>query len=174
MRNGHDDIDRKPDQLGGQLGQPLGPARSPAPLDGDVLPVDQARFAQAFSQQVLGQPRRVAKHPDPTHAVGRLSAGRQRTRNRRAAEKGDDISPVHPDDLVGASDGAARVLPVEAAPRSRSANPNRRRYPSVPRPTSGSVEIAAVWDVVASGYHFGASRPDALSPRREASKVFWT
>src|SRR6516225_9079056 len=26
----------------------------------------------------------------------------------------------------------------------------------------------------AGNYHFGASRPDALSPRREASKVFWT
>jgi class 3 adenylate cyclase len=26
----------------------------------------------------------------------------------------------------------------------------------------------------AGNYHFGASRPDALSDRREASKVFWT
>src|SRR5215831_14912501 len=93
-----DDINLKPDELGGNLGIALAASLRPAILDLDGATLDPAKFAQPSDKSggPLAHDRRRsrAQEPDGWQLSRLLCARRQRPR-RRAAEQRDELATGH-------------------------------------------------------------------------------
>src|SRR5262249_15634533 len=105
-----DDINLKPDELGGNLGIALAASLRPAILDLDGATLDPAKFAQPPDKSggPLAHDRRRsrAQEPDGWQLSRLLRARRERPRGCRAAECGQQFPP---------SDGDCHtLLPREA------------------------------------------------------------
>src|SRR5215831_4592789 len=94
-----DDINLKPDELGGNLGIALAASLRPAILDLDGATLDPAKFAQPPDKSggPLAHDRRRsrAQEPDGWQHSRLLRPRRERPRRRRAADECDELAPLH-------------------------------------------------------------------------------
>src|SRR5262249_21766453 len=94
----HDNIDLKPDELGGDLGKSLVASLGPAILDCEIAAVAPPQFPQSpdkgRSQFALCRCRTGAQQANDRW-LALLRARRERPRYSRAAEQGDEFAPLH-------------------------------------------------------------------------------
>jgi len=107
----HDGIHAQIDQLPQQNGDPLLVSLCGAILDVNVLAFDVAEIVKPFPECVFLAPRldgrREAKVSDPRKPLRLLRARRERPRDRRAAQNGDEL-PISLDHLVGGNEQLVR------------------------------------------------------------------
>src|SRR5262245_4098642 len=94
----HDNIDLKPDELGGDLGKSLVASLGPAILDCEIAAVAPPQFPQSpdkgGSQFALCRCRTGAQQANDRW-LALLRARRQRPRDSSAAEQRDELAPPH-------------------------------------------------------------------------------
>src|SRR5262249_28039592 len=94
----NNDIDLELDKLGRDLDEPLAASLRPAILDRNIAIFNPTELAQplhkASARLALGKKRGRAQEPDDRQLARLLRARRERPR-RRAAEKRDELAPVH-------------------------------------------------------------------------------
>src|SRR5439155_18317442 len=94
----HDHVDIEPDQLPGEIGQPVKVVLGGPLLEGDVPAFDPAELAQPVGENgpMLGRERGTrAEHSYSINFAWLLRARSERPRRRRAAEKRDELPPPH-------------------------------------------------------------------------------
>src|SRR5262249_746438 len=93
------DIELGPDQFGGDVSETLAAALRPANLNRDVATFHPTEFAQPLHEcgepLALDQGRGGAQESDGRQLAGLLRVGRERPRDRRAAEQQDEVAPSY-------------------------------------------------------------------------------
>jgi hypothetical protein len=93
----HENLDLQAHQLGGELGEALVASFRQAPLDGKIRSLSIAKLAHALQQAIvdgLQRGRPATQKSDPPQPLDLLRAHRERPR-RRAAQKRDEVAPLH-------------------------------------------------------------------------------
>src|SRR5215467_7050901 len=117
----YDHIDLESDKLGGNLAEALGTSLRPTILDRHGATLDPAEFAQSLSKGgcpcTPGRRTARSKEPNDRHLRWLLRPCRERPRGCRAAEKRDELAPLH----SITSSATARSLSGTARPSMRAA-----------------------------------------------------
>src|SRR5262249_549313 len=93
----NNDVDLETDELGRDLGEALLASLAPAVFDGNGATLVPSELAQPLHKG--GDPfaacgtRALAQEADDRHLSGLLRAGHERPRDRRAADKRDELAP---------------------------------------------------------------------------------
>src|SRR5262249_24615120 len=94
----NNDVDLEPDKLDGDLRETLGASLRPTNLNRDGAPLDPTEFTQPLLKSgdplARGGTRLPAQKPDSRELLRLLRAHRKRPR-RRAAQKRDELAPLH-------------------------------------------------------------------------------
>ena len=99
--SGQDDVRRERDQFRRVFALKVDIVLAPADVDPHIAAFGPAQFEQGLLQRRdPGLTLRIAQgaiheHADTAHPLGLLGAGSKRPRNCRAAEKGNELAPVH-------------------------------------------------------------------------------
>src|SRR5262249_53781407 len=117
---GHDDVHLEPDQLGYELGEPLGPPLSKSVFEDDVLALDVAKLAQLLSERLSDWVRRAPsrsplfENTDPGDLPLLLCTGDERSAEGYK-ERQQEAAAVRQD---GHADGVSRTFSVLASSES--------------------------------------------------------
>src|SRR5262245_55758587 len=94
---GNDDVDLKPHELGGNLGEPLAASFRPPILDGNGPALEPTQLVQTPYERgdprTLGQCGARSKIPDGPQSCGLLRLRGERPCCRRAAEQRQELAP---------------------------------------------------------------------------------
>jgi hypothetical protein len=101
---GHDDVHLEPDQLGCEVGEPLGPPLRKSVLEDDVLALDVAQLVQLLSECLTGV--RGGRSPElentyPIYPPRRLRPGSERYDKKTGGQDPEEDSSVHTEPRLG-------------------------------------------------------------------------
>src|SRR5207249_7407757 len=92
---GHDQVDRKIDQLGRQGSKSLRTRLCKTVLEAMTLSLDITQIPQPIPQSLERWPGLIRKNTNFPKAARRLRAERQRPSGRRTADERDELAPPH-------------------------------------------------------------------------------
>src|SRR5450756_2196910 len=93
----HNHIDLEPDKLGRELRKSIQLSFRGAKLEYNIFILHIAKLTQSFSKLLLERLRVCESYVECAYSghLGLLPVRRKRPRDRRAAEKGDELAPLH-------------------------------------------------------------------------------